>query len=178
MGFWKKESKTSFVRDEAGKVIDVQRSGDQPRSRGTPVSDALMKQYYEKHPEKRPGTKTKKALIGFGRYLDNYSKNYAKNHRSTSSRSGSRGSGGGGLPPLASYSFQGNANPFGSMFDTGVSRPKPNKSSKRLSKNYVIVDGIAYPKAKTTKKKKKSTKKKRSSGGYGSGYDIFDNSNI
>lgn len=141
MGFWKKESKTHFVRNEAGKVIDVQRSGDEPRSSKTPVSKALMKQYYEKHPEERPIAKAKKRVGGVIKTFDDYSLKYAKSQQ---------GSSGKPLPPLGSFSFT----------SSSVSSPKPKKKTQS-SKKYTIVGGKAYPIASTIKKKKKTKSKRR-----------------
>ena len=160
MGFWKKESKTHFVRDEAGKVVEVQRSGDQPKSRGTPVSDALMKQHYEKHPEQRPGARAKKRISGIVSALDTYSKNYARSHQPPRvSKNSNRRYVPEPRPPLGSYSFGGNYNPIGGLFDSGVSAPKISKKKSEVRGKYVIVDGVAYPKAKTSKKKKKNVGK-------------------
>ena len=162
MGFWKKESKTSFVRNEAGKVVEVKRSGDQPRSSGTPVSDALMKQHYEKHPEQRPGTKAKKRIGGIVTSFDNYAKNYAKNHQPPKSRAKQHSSSvksGKAKPPLGMYSFSGNSNPFGDMFDSGMSSSPRQKRKTQSSKKYAIVKGKAYPIAGSGKKKKKTGSK-------------------
>jgi len=151
MSFWKKESKTHFVRNEAGEVIEVKHSGDEPK--GAPVSKALMKQHYEKHPEERPSAKAKKRIGGAVKAFDDYSKNYAKSHQ------GSRQSPSGRpQPPLGSYSFTGNANPFGTMFDSGIPKPKKKPQS---SKKYAIVGGKAYPIAGVDKKKKKTKSKRR-----------------
>ena len=74
-----------------------------------------------------------------------------------------------------SYSTQDNYNPFGSMFDTGMSykpisfdpvmnynRPSHKKKKSSRSKvRYTVVGDKAYPIVGTGKKKKKSTKKSR-----------------
>lgn len=63
------------------------------------------------------------------------------------------------------YSTKNNLNPFGQLFDTGVTpMRKPQQPS------YAIVGGKAYPIAKKKKKKKKSTRRRA-----GSDYDMFDN---
>jgi len=78
--------------------------------------------------------------------LDNFSKGFAS-------------------PP--NYSTRNNYNPFGSMFDTGLTKPKTKSNSKT---KYKVIGGKAYPIAGTGKKK---TKKKQSSG-FG-GWDMMDN---
>jgi len=157
MSWWKKESKTHFVRNtETGKVIDVYRSGDEPReSRSkTPVSNALMKQYYEKHPEERPSAKAKKRIGKVAASIDSYAQRYAKSHQGARQPPTRRSSGSPQLP-LGAYSFRNNFNPIGSTFDRG--RPKQSRKPQ-ASKKYAIVGGKAYPIAGTSKKKKKKTK--------------------
>jgi len=153
MSFWKKESKTVFVRNEAGKVIAVQHLGDEPKESRTPVSKALMKQHYEKHPEERPSAKAKKRIDGVVKAFDEYSLRYAKSHQG-SRLSPSRGK---PMPPLGSYSFANNPDPFGSTFDRGPRRIKTKKSSKK----YTVIGGKAYLIAGTGKKKKKTKSKRR-----------------
>jgi hypothetical protein len=148
MSFLKKESKTHFVRDEAGKVIEVKRSGDEPK--GAPVSKALMKQHYEKHPEQRPSAKAKKRIGSVVKVFDDYSLKYAKSHQGSRQIPSGRPQ-----PPLGSYSFANNFNPIGDTFDSG--RPKPKKKPQS-SKKYAVVGGKAYLIASTIKKKKKKGK--------------------
>lgn len=150
MSFWKKKSKTVFVRNEAGKVIATQHLGDRPKESKTPVSKALMKQYYEKHPEKtkrakagRVGKKLFDTGVKIGEKVDKYAVGYAKSQR------------GKPMPPLGSYSFANNFNPIGDTFDKG--RPK-QKQHPQSSKKYVVIGGKAYPKAGASKKKKKTGK--------------------
>ena len=157
MSWWKKESKTSFKRNEAGKVIAVVRSGDDPR--GAPVSNALLKQYYQKHPEEHKIAKAKKSIGNVAKRFDNYSKEYAMN-RPKRSRPQIRKP----TPPL-SYSLYNNFNPIGDRYDKG--RPKQKKQS---TPKYTVIGGKAYPIAGTGKKKKKKTTRKKQTG-----YDIFDN---
>jgi len=84
----------------------------------------------------------------------------------------------------SSYSTQNNYNPFGSMFDTGMSHKpisfdpimnynRPSTKKKKTSKTkYHVVGSKAYPIVGTgKKKKKKSTKHKRRSG---QSYDVFN----
>jgi hypothetical protein len=71
-------------------------------------------------------------------------------------------------PKSRGYSIRNNYNPFGTMFDTGMTRMKQPKSK---GKKYVIRSGKAYPVVGTGSKKKKTG---RRSSGFG-GYDTFDN---
>ena len=53
-------------------------------------------------------------------------------------------------------------NPFGNMFDSGVTPMRRSKSRKSKSKaKYVVVGGKAYPKAGSGKKRKKKQSRKR-----------------
>lgn len=71
------------------------------------------------------------------------------------------------------HSTRNNANPFGSLFDTGMDRPKAShKTSKKQSKKYAVVGGKAYPIAGRKKSGKK--KKGKISSGYGD-WDMLDN---
>ena len=145
MGIFRKKGSTHFERDEAGNVIGVSFSGDQPKGR-TPVSDALLDQYYEKHPEKTKSARVKKAAIGLGKRLDDWSRNYNKSQKKRgpiltwNPPSSSKG-----RQPLAMELFN---------FDTpgGTSR---KKTSKKGNKKYVIQGGKAYPIAKQGSKKTK-----------------------
>jgi len=65
------------------------------------------------------------------------------------------------------YSTTNNYNPWGTMFDTGMTTPKRRTSSKK----YVIKGGKAYPIAGATKKKKR---KGKINTGLGS-FDMMDN---
>lgn len=170
MSFWKKESKTHFVRsDKTGKVIDVFHSGDEPKERKskTPIRDALMKQHYEKHPEDRPSAKVKKRVGGVIKYFDDYSLKYAKSHQGTRQPSSRPRQSSKPRQPLGSYSFENNFNPIGDRFDTGMTSPKRKKKTKPRKK-YAIVGGKAYIIAGADKKKKKKTTKKQQ------GFGVFD----
>lgn len=152
MSWWKKESKTVFVRNAEGKVVAIEHLGDQPRESKTSVSSALMKQYYEKHPEKtksaklqRFGTKMYSGAISTGKRLDDYSLKYAKSQRRTKAKP---------MPPLGSYSFSDNFNPIGDKLDRGIKKPQSRVK-------YTIIGGKAYPIAGMGKKKKKKTQGKR-----------------
>lgn len=72
------------------------------------------------------------------------------------------------------YSTSNNYNPFGNMFDQGISYDGPNYNQsfprvKSSRTKYAVVGGKAYPVAGGKKKKKRSSK--RSSGDM----DMFDN---
>jgi len=76
------------------------------------------------------------------------------------------------------YRARNNYNPFGSMFDSGLGKPRsiPRKKSSGGGKKYAIVGGKAYPIANTKSKgKKKKSKKKYSSGVSMPGFDMMDN---
>jgi len=153
--FVKKES-THFERDYDGSVRKVTRSGDMKRSR-TPVSDALMKQ--------KPRVKSKPGLIGG--YVERKQKE-RRFYRQEYSRARSAG-----RRSTQPYRIEGNYNPFGSMFDTGMDyRPARSSSKKSSSGKYYVSGGKAYPIAGSKSKKRKSSKRRSSSG---SGFDIMDN---
>jgi len=83
-------------------------------------------------------------------------------------------------PPLAMQAFgpgSNNFNPFGSMFDTGMSRPRAKKSTaKKQKQKYAVVGGKAYPIVQPSGgMKRKKSSKKRSTGGFGN-WDPIDNS--
>jgi len=175
MGLFTKKSSTHFERDEKGKVVNVTHSGDKPRE-----GDRLIKQYQEEKRKQTPSRwdqwKAKRA-----QEKQVYQKTYEKQKtRAIEARAkrianerynpkpGSR-------QPMFTWSAappsSSNANPFGSLFDFGVSAaPKP-KSVKK-SQKYVIRGGKAYPIAGTNSNKKKTSSKKKSSSG---GYDMMDN---
>ena len=150
MGIFRKKSSTHFERDSRGRVVSVVRSGDKVSR--TPVTDALMEKYYDKHPEKRTSAKLKRGAVKFGRKLDEWSRNYSKSQ-------GKRGpmftwnpprSSGRGRDPLALELFN-----FGGMKSNIGKKPSPS------GKKYHIKGGVAYPIAKKRTGKKTSGKKRR-----------------
>jgi len=143
---FRKEEKTHYVRDEAGKVVDVQREYKGKKS-STPVSDRLLKEAKkQKRLDKVQFRQEQQAA---------YDKAFRKARIQRMSEKG-RAAGKNTLADrFSSYNISNNYNPFGSMFDTGMSTPKRRSPSKK-------------------KKKKKSTKR-RSSSSSGGGYDMFDN---
>lgn len=158
MGIFRKESKTHFIRDEAGKVQYVTREGDKPREDKkplfrdrSPVYRKLEQQHYKTHPKESPQYKRQQKVqrvTKVAKRIDHAVVNY--NRRQP-------------------YKIQNNYNPFGTMFDTGMTRPKTKKP--RTQTKYHISGEKAYPIAGTTKTKTKKRKTKRSSG-----YDPFNSS--
>jgi len=65
------------------------------------------------------------------------------------------------------YTTRNNYNPWGSMFDTGIKKPKKTNKPR---KEYVVINNKAYP--IINKKISKKKKKKKSSTGQ---YDLTDN---
>ena len=169
MGLFRKKETTHFERDEEGKVIQTTRNGQEvePQELKMKTSEQLEQEYYSKHPEKKHPTMKK---IGAGvSKLDKKIVDYNRrgNRLTTQQTRQPR--------PVGSFTFsnpgRSNANPFGSMFDTGIQKPKKKKTGKT---KYTVVGGKAYPIAGTgskKKSKKKSTKHKRP----GFSFDPFDN---
>ena len=163
MGLFRKKSSTHFERDEKGNVIGVIHSGDKVKSSGTRVSNKLLEQYYEKHPEERRSAKVKAGALKLGKRLDNWSKDYNKS-------SAKRGpilvmnppKKSSGKPPLALEMFN-----FGSP---GDSIKKPSKGSGEVGRKYIIRGGKAYPIVGSGNK----TKAKKSSGGKKKKYNPND----
>ena len=145
MSWFKKEGKVSYY-DKEGRplanpivtVIHKPRIKLPERKSKTPKFDAAVEQYYEKHPEKKPGAKVKKAAVGLGKRLDTYSKNYAKKQRKSGPmftwNPPSSKSGGKAKPPMALEFFN-----FGKP--GGTSHKKTGKSS---GEKYIIRGGKAY----------------------------------
>ncbi len=160
--FKKKVEKTHFVRDEAGNVIKVERSGD---SR-TPVSDKLLSQVKQEKKLKKLEWKQQQKVAYDKAFKKARIERIKKQGRSAGSITFSDRLNNFSQP--SNYQIHNNYNPFGNMFDTGMKyKSKPSKSNS--SKKYTIIGGKAYPIAgtKSKKKKKKSSSSK--------GYDMFDN---
>lgn len=163
MGLFKKKESVHFARDEEGRVVEVQRSGDIPRERKesrTPAADSLIGRGTQFHKQQRAerSARREQRVQKFNQVLDSLTAPPPR--RKPAARKVYRPASG----------IAGNYNPFGSMFDTGMKNYSPSKKRKKTS--YVIKDGIAYPKAgSVVKKKKKSVGKPRS----GKQWDIFDN---
>lgn len=161
MGLFRKKEKTHFERDPEGRVIQVTRNGKDVDKQELKMKTGrqLEQEYYKAHPEKRHPTLRK---IGAGmERLDKRIVDYNKTSNIMSSQRSMR------RPVQRSvvkkpYSTRDNYNPFGTLFDTGMPKPKQKKPSSRAK--YAVVGGKAYPIAGTgTKKttKKKSTKRKQ-----------------
>ena len=156
MGIFRKESKTHFVRDEAGKVIEVQSSGDKPRNGifrdRSPVYHKLEKEHYEAHPKESPRYKRQQRIERIGKAAKRIDKAVVGYNRNRNiMRPGTK--------QYSSYSPRNNYNPIGGMFDMGMSRPsRPRKKTSKTK--YAVVGGRAYPIAGTGKKSKKKTKRK------------------
>lgn len=142
MGIFRKEQNVKFIRDEYGRVVRVEKTGDRMGESRTPISDKLLAQQKPVH----TGVKKKPSrLVGFAKKVDKAVVKYNQTRNPLTS----------GRRPSSS-----NANPFGSIFDMGMDTPK-QKTSKGSTK-YIIKGGKAYPVAKS--KKKGKGKKKRSGG--------------
>ena len=151
--------KPIYEEERRGKMVRVEHGHKKVEMKST---RQLEREYYEKHPEKRHPT-LKKIGAGVSK-LDKKIVDY--NRRSTQRKQ----------RPAMGFDFnppsRSNANPFGSMFDTGLPRQsKPKKTSSKTK--YTIISGKAYPIAGTgaKKKTKKRTIKKGSFG-----FDPFNNS--
>ena len=161
---FRKTENVHFERNNDGKVVNTTRTYEGRGSR-TPVSDSLLKQHQQERQAKRQ--------IYQQAYQDAYQKARVKRETERGRRAGSttwddrlnnfthhptrRQS-------YTSYKTQDNYNPFGSMFDTGISYGKPPSRKKSSSKTkYKVIGGKAYPIAGTVKKhksKKRSNSKK------------------
>ena len=178
MGLFKKKEKTHFERDEEGRVTQVTRNGQpvgatgyervgsqgesvkvhvDPEYKTAKTGKQLKQEYYEKHPEKKHQTIKK---IGRGiKTVDKKVVAYNKRSNIMNPQRTNRRS------PYTQHSTHGNVNPFGNLFDTGMtpmSRPK-TKKKKKSKTQYKIIGGKAYPIASTMpkkKSKKKQTKRK------------------
>ena len=165
MGLFRKKSSTHFERDEKGNVIGVTHSGDKVKSSGTPVSDTLLEQYYEKHPEERRSAKVKAGALKLGKRLDTWSKDYSKGSKKRGPilvmNPPKKSS---GKPPLALEMFN-----FGKP---NSSIKKSSKASGEVGRKYIIRGGKAYPIAGSGKKSKVNNNK--SGGGKKKKYNPND----
>ena len=156
MGLFRKKESTHFERDEEGQVIRVTRNGQEvdPQELRMKSGKQLEQEYYSKHPEKKHVT-LKKIGAGVSK-LDK--KVVAYNRRSNIMNPQRTSHPSFGFNPPSKV----NANPFGSMFDTGQPRLKSRK--KKGKTQYKIIKGKAYPIASTGKSKKKKSTKRRTTG--------------
>lgn len=176
MGLFKKEETTHFERDAGGRVVKVIKNGEEldPRYKS---SEQLEREYRESHPTRWQSYKQRRE-----KEREIYKKHYAEAREKRIIRQAKQA---GSITPVQrieklsrGLSFNPpskfNANPFGSLFDTGMSRPRASKKTpKSQRKKYTVVKGKAYPIVGTGKKKKKrsGSKTKTSVGGF----DLFDN---
>lgn len=149
MGLFRKKETTHFERDEEGRVVQVTRNGQEvdPQELKMKSTEQLEREYYVKHPERRHPTLTK---IGHG--MAKVDKRIVEYNRTRNIMYSKQPIQHGG------YSSRNNYNPFGSLFDTGITgMPRKKKKPKT---QYKVIGGKAYPIASTMPKKK--TKKKKS----------------
>jgi len=158
MGIFTKKTNTSFKRNEAGEVIDVERTENKPlfgkKKSRTPTFDALEKKYYEQHPEETTSYKTKKAgkklLDAFDTWADNYNKNQKKTRKTTRSTQKQK------------YVIKG-----GKAYPIARQRTNKRKTQRPQIKPFTMDDFYDPFDTGNTQKKKKGKKM---------GFDIFDNS--
>lgn len=166
MGWFTKKETTHFERDEAGKVVRTTRNGEdvtrEVRKPKWKSEKQLMQEYYEKHPEKKHPT-----LKRIGGGLAKLDKKVVKYNQGKNIMSS-------GYHPSRKSPAHDNYNPFGNLFDTGMSRPKTVKKQSKTTAKYAVVGGKAYPIADSGKKKKgKKKSKSKASFGFG-GFDSMD----
>lgn len=165
MAWFRKETKTHFLRDDEGHVVHVEREETKPRyTSKTPVTDAAERQYYQKHPEETRTARLKKTGGRIAAAVDTWADNYTKNtQRARTKRRPAP-------MPMKTKPYRSpymNIDPLGGMFDPWGSQPSQKKTSKS-KKEYVIKGGIAYPVHKQGSFKKPKKKQSKE-------YDLFDN---
>ena len=133
MGFWVKRQNVKFVRDEETGETKIIRTGDRMGESRTPISDKLLAQQKPQQAQQKKPSR----LVAFGKKVDVAIVNYNRKRNPL-------GPGGRGRPGPR------NANPFGTVFDTGMDYPKQKHSKSKTQ--YVVIKGVAYPKAKSKKK--------------------------
>lgn len=140
------------------------------RFRGkTPAADALEKEYYKKHPEKtktyKAKTAGKKLVTAFDQMADNYVKNVKNAKKPTKNKNNQPKAshpkyiirGGKAYPiagskkkktnttrrtnPYSSYDFTNNFNPFGDLFDNGMTT---SKKGKKKNKGFDPIDNSGF----------------------------------
>ena len=182
MGLFEKRESMHFVRDEAGKVVDVERSnGNGNGGNGNWKSSKQLESEYRKtHPSR--WDKYKERRVEERRVYD---KAFSKaKEKAITRRAGRVASERFSATPmervdrlLSGFTFSppggGNANPFGSRFDSGLGKPKVKHPKGKGKTQFAVVGGKAYPIAKSVGKKKK--KGKSSSSSRGGGFDMMDN---
>jgi hypothetical protein len=149
MGLFRKEQHIKVVleKENGDYKRRLIKTGDRMGESRTPVSDALLATQPKTKEKKKPSR-----LIKIGKAID---KKIVAWNRSQ----GKRGP----------YSFDNNANPFGSIFDSGID------DTPKVKTKYIIRGGKAYPIAGSGKKKKG---KKKQSGFELPDFDLTDNWNL
>jgi hypothetical protein len=146
--FRKKEERVSFKRDEAGRVVDVERRD---------IAEEKRAKFEALREEKRAKRQARRQEYREA-YDDAMHKARVKRARVRGAQSGSMTFTDrlNSIQSMGSYSTRNNYNPFGTMFDTGLGYKKPYKSKKpKSSTKYIIKSGKAYPVAGSKKKSKK-----------------------
>ena len=163
MGFWTKkerynpqtekfeavERKPLFEKKEPSEVKELTREEQIEPKRQHPWQDWSEQRKVQKKKEKEA-------------YREAYSKSRVKRMTQLGHKAGSITLGdrldnfSRGFNTGPSHRTQGNYNPFGSMFDTGMKKPSKKKSSSGKSK-YIIRGGKAYLIVGTGKQKKKKS---------------------
>jgi len=180
MGLFTKKERVHFERDEAGKVVRVIRNGveEEPGQRST---EQLEREYYREHPT-RGMVRKQRRLEEKEAYQRAYQEARVKRMTKEGRRMGGmtwgdrldRFSQGFSVPSGRRYKTSGNYNPFGSLFDTGMTGMRRSRKPRGggSKTKYVVKGGKAYPVAGTGKKKKKKSKGRGVGGGRGAfGFD-------
>ena len=149
-----------YEEEKRGEMVRVQRDPEEVKMKS---GRELEQEYYKKHPEKFHPTikKVGRGLSALDKKVVDYNK---RSNIMNPRRTNRRPSMGFGFNPPG----RNNANPFGSMFDSGLPRSQPRK--KKSKTQYKVIGGKAYPIAGTgkSKTKKKGTQRRNSL------YDPFD----
>lgn len=183
MGFFTKKETTHFERDEEGQVVRTTRNGQEvpmveprlqykaPEPQYKPTKQ-LEQEYYTRHPEKKPymqrysERRAKEKQIQTGAYTSAREKAIKQRATKRGRESVMRPAISFGYPPPRGS--QKNYNPFGSMFDTGMTPMR--KPKKKAKPKYHVRAGKAYPIAGTGHKKKKTKRKRQDHTGFGSDF--------
>ena len=156
-GLFVKRESTHFERDKAGKVKEV------THKKGWTYNTPKEKQH-------RPQSRVSKWYGSYSKQRSHEREIYQKEYKRAREQGLRRQARSAGRRSTQPYRIEGNFNPFGSMFDTGMDyRPARSSSKKSSSGKYYVSGGKAYPIVNS--KKRKSSKRRSSSGGF----DIMDN---
>jgi len=140
-----KEERVSFKRDEAGRVVDVERrdiaaekragaryARIEKRATAQELRERKRAKFEALRERKRAKRKARKQEYSEA-YDDDRHKARVKLARVRGAQSGSMSFTDrlNSIPSMGSYSTRNNYNPFGTMFDTGLGYKKPYKSKNR-----------------------------------------------